>query len=419
LAACGSSPDRPHFFFRPTEKSKNVGCLRLPGVFEARFVNQYVVGPGSLHPEGVTYRWLNDEPIIPIPDWLVSGLAHLALTQSSRRNPTIERGADGKIGEGGRHYALMSEAGRLWDGNISEEELTETLLQFNQEYCEPPKDEAHVRQCVRDVMKLDPYDPGPKVVINAASTKEVSAPFKYPKVPGRTRDYILSPVHTPFDGWFPKGRVSIVGGSSGAGKTTFILDALNRQANAGSVLGHAGTESPYLVIFADRTELSNRETLERMGLDSFTTPISYLPVCWDGDAVNGILERIEAANCPAAVFIEGADALVRDANKAQVVAPFLAGLQKIAEHYHIALILSCGAPKQKPKDQYAQTRDRIFGSQMWGRMCEDILTITSDQEVPDLRNLTVEHRNARREKFVLEFKDGLLVEAPRGSELEG
>src|SRR6185312_1404221 len=66
-----------------------------------------------------------------------------------------------------------------------------------------------------------------------------------------------------------------------------------------------------------------------------------------------------------------------------------------------------------------QTRDRIFGSQMWGRMCEDILTITSDQEVPDLRNLTVEHRNARREKFVLEFKDGLLVEAPRGSELEG
>jgi hypothetical protein len=47
---------------------------RLPGVgglFEFRNYNQYVVAPGSVHPLGLTYRWLNDAPIIEMPDWLV------------------------------------------------------------------------------------------------------------------------------------------------------------------------------------------------------------------------------------------------------------------------------------------------------------------------------------------------------------
>ena len=52
LTACGSSPNRPHLFFKHTEKSRQVGCIALPGLFEARFVNQYVVGPGSVHPDG-------------------------------------------------------------------------------------------------------------------------------------------------------------------------------------------------------------------------------------------------------------------------------------------------------------------------------------------------------------------------------
>lgn len=45
-------------------------CPNVDGIFEFRNKNQYVVAPGSVHPLGLTYRWLDDAPIVEIPDWL-------------------------------------------------------------------------------------------------------------------------------------------------------------------------------------------------------------------------------------------------------------------------------------------------------------------------------------------------------------
>ena len=42
---------------------------------------------------------------------------------------------------------------------------------------------------------------------------------------------------------------------------------------------------------------------------------------------------------PAVVFIEGADLLVEDPCKTQIVTPFVAGLRQIAEHYSLAIIV--------------------------------------------------------------------------------
>lgn len=176
LAACGSSENRPHLFFKRTEKATNVGNLAVPGLFEARFTNQYVVGAGSVHPSGAVYRFLDDCPMVPIPDWLVSELARLALSQKNSqdyRSRQIHEVA-GKVAEGSRHYYLMRELGRLWDGCISEEELTEKAHELNA-LCDPPKDEAHVRQCVRDIMRRDPYTAGPKVLIGSGQAGDSTA----------------------------------------------------------------------------------------------------------------------------------------------------------------------------------------------------------------------------------------------------
>jgi hypothetical protein len=55
---------------------------------------------------------------------------------------------------------------------------------------------------------------------------------------------------------------------------------------------------------------------------------------------------------------------VEDPNKAPLVAGFMAkGLQKIAEHYHVAIVLSVGAPKVNKQNAPAARRDMVFGSQ--------------------------------------------------------
>jgi hypothetical protein len=135
-------------------------------------------------------------------------------------------------------------------------------------------------------------------------------------------------------------------------------------------------------------------------------------VCWDAAATQRILELIEEQKpLPEIVFVEGADTLVSDAGKTQVVAPFLSALQKTAAHYNIAFVLSVGAPKSKPHEQHTLKRDRIFGSQIWPRMADTIATLEAVGDgTGGRRDLAVQHRNAPSESFELEFQNGRLVE---------
>ena len=249
---------------------------------------------------------------------------------------------------------------------------------------------------------------------------EAALEFKFPEVPRCVADYALLPLRAKFDGWFGRGRVSIVGGSSGTGKTSLMCDLLHKQWCRSGVLGHVGAGLRPLIIFADRGELSNAETFDRLGLANANLPIAHLSVCWDATAAQRILELVEQQNpLPEIVFVEGADTLVSDAAKTQVVAPFLSALQRIAAHYHIAIVLSVGAPKSKPREQHTLKRDRIFGSQIWPRMADTIVTLEAVGDgTNDRRDLTVQHRNAKPEMFELEFQNGLLVERHSAADID-
>ena len=73
----GRDPNRPHLIFRHSNKSRTIGCPALPGIFECRFTNQYVVAPGS-EVDGTLYKIFVDVPPVEIPDWLVAELVRLA-----------------------------------------------------------------------------------------------------------------------------------------------------------------------------------------------------------------------------------------------------------------------------------------------------------------------------------------------------
>jgi hypothetical protein len=151
-------PNRPHFFFlntphaparykaRPVSKGCSSG---------ARF-NQYVVGPGSLHPTGVPYRIVRDVPMVEIPGWLVDVLLEIQKAycgQNVKRVSNYVRVGPAAIARdkllneyaldprlmledsefelhvpaGERHYFLQAMAGLLHDGERDEDELIDIL----------------------------------------------------------------------------------------------------------------------------------------------------------------------------------------------------------------------------------------------------------------------------------------------------
>ena len=192
-----------------------------------------------------------------------------------------------------------------------------------------------------------------------------------------------------------------------------MLDLLRTQIRGGPVSEALGGRLDFLVLFADRGAVSNQETLQRMRIDPVTVPMDHLPPTTDGTAaLRAVVRAIERQpDRPAVVFIEGADLLVEDPCKSQVVMPFVVGLRHLAEHYSLAIVLSVGAPKSRPQEQYQLKRDQVFGSQAWSRMANTVLVLTATGDgTVATRHLAVLHRNAAAEIFHLTFTDGLLTE---------
>lgn len=159
------------------------GCLEVPGLFEFRNKNQYVAAPGSIHPEGYTYKWFNDGPIAKMPREIVKALTQLdAGYQGQARSEFQRPGAIATfrlhyrvrhdaddllnipnlvIGEGERHYTLMSLAGMLHDGEREAEDIVEILQQIRDTYFVGAGDKGNyeIENVVDFAMKKTPNAP--------------------------------------------------------------------------------------------------------------------------------------------------------------------------------------------------------------------------------------------------------------------
>lgn len=182
--------NRPHWFFKNSALTKSrEESPGVAGMYEWRHRNQYVVGPGSIHPSGSTYQLVNEVPIAEMPDWLVGvldtmkkayrGETNAASTfvkvgpagtlidaYSSRYNFDIEKMlADEsfrmEVQPGERHYFLMSMAGVLHDGDREEHEIMDLLLRLQEKYCIGAKGDEEVRRVASWIIKREPCAFGP------------------------------------------------------------------------------------------------------------------------------------------------------------------------------------------------------------------------------------------------------------------
>jgi hypothetical protein len=241
-------------------------------------------------------------------------------------------------------------------------------------------------------------------------------------------EYIVDAISKDHEGWFPKGDVSLVGGSSGSGKTYWVMTLLEKTRKGGDVWGHGSNARDYRVLMHDRGAKGMRRTLNKLGLPPDAKErVIRLSRKQQGLQPAEVLEAaIDMHPSAEAWFIEGLDMWFTDALAMNKVAPVLDDLQRLATRRNVAVIATVGAPKEKTatgrdSERY-HGRDALFGSAALARKAETVVLISKtdvdDENAP--RQYSVLPRNGRAERFWMSFVDGQLctVDKPEPEERE-
>jgi hypothetical protein len=243
-------------------------------------------------------------------------------------------------------------------------------------------------------------------------------------------EYLVDKRSNAHEGWFPKGDVSLVGGSSGTGKTYWMMTLLEKVRAGADVWGHKSKPRDYRVVMLDRGAKGMRRTLDRLRLSAEAKQRVIRVTSAQRNAgpvavMSAATERNPGAE---AWFIEGLDMWIKEVKEMSDVSTVIDDLQRIATRRNVAIIASVGAPKEKTAEgrdtERYHGRDTIFGSVAWGRKSETIVLI-SKTDVDPLhddcpRQYSVLCRNGESEHFWMDCKDGGLqmVDRPEPKERE-
>ena len=239
--------------------------------------------------------------------------------------------------------------------------------------------------------------------------------------------YAIPPAKENQEGMFPLGDVSLIGGPSGAGKTTWFLPVLEDIRQGKPVLGRPTNAMDYRVLMHDRSLGAFFRTSRRLRLSEdaqdrvyrLTNSEQKMPAA---DFLGMYMERMRADGEEVRIiFIEGLDMWTAgDVAKMADVSVFLEGLQRVAERYGVAVVGSVGNPKAKRGEEYQLQRDKLFGSVAWGRKTETIVGVQYADKEDDkskVRVITVLPRNGQNEIYYVDFKNGRLVDIEKPAHL--
>ena len=176
------------------------GILR--GV-DVRADGGYIVAPPSVHPGGDRYRWAGAdeqmpwEPLAPLPDTLLELLGG---------------GGESTVFEGHRNDAIARLAGSCMGRGLGEAEALRECVEFNERSCRPPLSQDEVRN----------------VVVSIARGERAHHETRKGCQLIRLSDVRPEPVEWLWPGYFPRGKVIVLDGDPGVGKSAMTLDIAAR-----------------------------------------------------------------------------------------------------------------------------------------------------------------------------------------------
>lgn len=191
-------------------------------------------------------------------------------------------------------------------------------------------------------------------------------------------------------------QIHLLGGPSGAGKTTWLLQTLVERFQLGlPVLGYPTHPVPWVYVASDRSLEGVHGRLTDIGINP--KGVNIIPA-WDkGLTFNQISAEIDASGAKLAV-IESFGSFVETPGGPWQVKSFLQSTHRWIHPRDLTIIGVVESPKMKPHEKYEIARQRVSGVAAWGHFSETIFLLEFAEPkdaTSDKRILTVcSHRGA-------------------------
>lgn len=227
-------------------------------------------------------------------------------------------------------------------------------------------------------------------------------------------EFLVEALNEPgYEGWFPKGEVSLVGGSSGTGKTSLMIPVLEKMRLGQEVFGHVTKPREYGILLHDRSKKAMRRTAKALKLtEDVLARVTRLSSEQQRREPHEILESAIQKNPGAeAWLIEGLDLWIPRINELDSVSRVMDELQRVAIRYDVALIATVGSPKQKKGEGYSLHRDSLLGSSALGRKAETVMLMElhNPEDPNSVRRCTILSRCGKAERLFFEWQLGGMV----------
>jgi hypothetical protein len=227
--------------------------------------------------------------------------------------------------------------------------------------------------------------------------------------------YVFPSFEYLIDELLPTQEIHLIGGPTGAGKTTWLLRLLDQWRRGERIFGFASHPAEFLYVSLDRSRNGMLRILQRMRLDPRNFNLIFPSLADRKLGIPLYLQKLVAAY-PAArlIVVEGFQTGVENINDQKEVTSYLANVQTLCVRTNITVLGVVHTSKAKQNAKYENPRERIAGCGQWGGWSETVIMVEPQTDPSgaeaDLRNLQVLPRNGKHIHFVLEFRDGLLVE---------
>ena len=166
----------------------------------------------------VTGDALNNAELADISE--VAALARRVFDRAPKETVAPASQSSGAIVEGGRNNFLTSEAGKLQRIGLDPAALLAAVHELNRTRCRPPLSDSKVDVIVRSILRYPP------------NTSGATEPHSVTLL--RATDINPEPISWLWPGWLARGKLQILAGAPGCGKTTIALKFAATLTTAGS-----------------------------------------------------------------------------------------------------------------------------------------------------------------------------------------